>query len=260
MQRREFLVLTAASLPAMSWAQITDINEAINKAGRQRMLSQRMSKAWLARLDGTDYSDIPKVLTNSVTLFESQLTELRNYAPNADLKDTYARLIYPWAQFKELLTSGAPVRSKAQTLLQMDAQVLSLAHQGTQQYEALSGKPAGKLVNMAGRQRMLSQRMAKYFFSAHLDVQTQEAQKELSTARTEFIAAMQTLKKAPESTLFIRNALDLVEGQWVFFDAALQRLGDKRIGKRQLSDVFASSEAILVEMDRITGLYAALKS
>jgi nitrate/nitrite-specific signal transduction histidine kinase len=260
MQRRKFLALTAASLPAMSWSQITDINEAINKAGRQRMLSQRMVKAWLAQLDGTDSPDIPKVLSGSIKLFESQLAELRAYAPTADVKDTYARLIYPWSQFKEMLTSGTPERTKAQTLLQMDSQVLGLAHLGTQQYEALSGKPAGKLVNMAGRQRMLSQRMAKYFFAAHLDVQTQEAQKELSTARTEFVAAMQTLKKAPESTTMIRSALDLVEGQWVFFDAALQRLGDKRIGKRQLSDVFASSEGILLEMNRITGLYAALKS
>ena len=35
-------------------AQVTDLNDAINKAGRQRMLSQRMGKAWLALAHKSD--------------------------------------------------------------------------------------------------------------------------------------------------------------------------------------------------------------
>ena len=42
----------------------------------------------------------------------------------------------------------------------VDAAILALSHQGTQQYERVSAKAVGKLVNIAGRQRMLSQRMA----------------------------------------------------------------------------------------------------
>eukprot|EP01041_Mallomonas_annulata_P034976 gene34976-57850_t len=34
------------ALPAR--AQVADLSDAINKAGRQRMLSQRMGEAWLA--------------------------------------------------------------------------------------------------------------------------------------------------------------------------------------------------------------------
>ena len=37
-------------LPAGS--QVVGVNDAINKAGRQRMLSQRMAKAWLATGQG----------------------------------------------------------------------------------------------------------------------------------------------------------------------------------------------------------------
>ena len=53
MKRRHFI--TAAGVaPFVSlsgqqaYAQVSDLSDAINKAGRQRMLSQRMSKAWLA--------------------------------------------------------------------------------------------------------------------------------------------------------------------------------------------------------------------
>jgi hypothetical protein len=56
MQRRHILIaLTAAAssaLPFAAQAQVTDLNDAINKAGRQRMLSQRMGKAWLALVLG----------------------------------------------------------------------------------------------------------------------------------------------------------------------------------------------------------------
>jgi hypothetical protein len=37
----------ALALPCAQ-AQVVDLSDAINKAGRQRMLSQRMGKAWLA--------------------------------------------------------------------------------------------------------------------------------------------------------------------------------------------------------------------
>ncbi len=55
MHRRQFVQWACASsalamvtTPAWSLSDIRDLAEAINKAGRQRMLSQRMAKAWLA--------------------------------------------------------------------------------------------------------------------------------------------------------------------------------------------------------------------
>ena len=45
-RRATLVALASTTLPAL--AQVRDLNDAINKAGRQRMLSQRMVKAWLA--------------------------------------------------------------------------------------------------------------------------------------------------------------------------------------------------------------------
>ncbi len=268
MQRRTLLLTTAGYTTAWSTlglmslgtahAGVRDLNDAINKAGRQRMLSQRMGKAWLALAHKADTPAARAVLDQSMALFERQLAELKAYAPSATIRDTYTKLEAAWAGHKATLLGTTPSREGAAALLQADAKVLALAHQGTVQYEAASGKPVGHLVNVAGRQRMLSQRMAKFCLSAMLSVDAATATAEIAKARTEFVAANTVLRNAPEATERIQQELLLADGQWVFFDAALQRLGTTTNTFRHVSEVFVSSENLLASMDRVTGLYAAM--
>lgn len=251
--------LALVSRPAR--AQVANLNDAINKAGRQRMLSQRMGKAWLALAHKVQEPAARQVLEQSVALFDRQLAELKSYAPNAGIRDTYGQLDGAWAAHKATLLTGTPALAGATAMLQADAKVLALAHQGTVQYESASGKPVGHLVNVAGRQRMLSQRMAKFYLAVQLPVDAAVATAEIAKARTEFIAATEVLRKAPEANERIRQELLLADGQWVFFDAALKRMqSGGAVGNtgRQVSDVFVASENLLSSMDRVTGLYAAL--
>ncbi len=257
MKRRELLLIAAAA-PFAAQAQVLDLNDAINKAGRQRMLSQRMAKAWLALVHRTESGSAQLVLDRSMALFDRQLVELKTYAPNAELRKTYADLEGAWSEYKGVLVGKHPSRDGAGALLDTDARVLALAHQGTVQYEAVSSKPVGKLVNIAGRQRMLSQRMAKYFYAAALKVEPTRAQTEIAKARGEFLSAMALLRNAPEATAAIQDQLALADNQWLFFDLALKEING--VGPKALSDMFVTSENLLAVMDRITGLYAGLKA
>ena len=261
MQRRHILIaLTAAAgstLPFAAQAQVTDLNDAINKAGRQRMLSQRMGKAWLALVQDVEPATARQVLDKSMSLFDRQLVELKAFAPTPEIRDTYGKLESAWSDYKTALVGAAPGKPGAPAMLQADARVLALAHQGTVQYEAASGKPVGKLVNVAGRQRMLSQRMAKFYLAATLPVDATAATAEITKARTEFLTAMEFLRNAPEATPRIKEELQLADGQWVFFDAALKKVQGG--GSKPLQDVFVSSENLLSVMDRVTGLYSAIK-
>ena len=259
MKRRDLLVLgSAASLGLGAQAQVLDLNDAINKAGRQRMLSQRMAKAWLALVHKTESGSAQLVLDRSMALFDRQLIELKTYAPSAELRKTYADLELAWSEYKGALVGKHPSRDGAGGLLDTDARVLALAHQGTVQYEAVSSKPVGKLVNIAGRQRMLSQRMAKYFYAAALRVEPAQAQTEIVKSRGEFLSAMELLRHAPEATAAIKDQLALADNQWLFFDLALKDINSA--GPKALSDMFVTSENLLSVMDRITGLYAGLKA
>ena len=256
------LSATAAVGAAAPWhpaqAQVTDINDAINKAGRQRMLSQRMGKAWLALAHRADTPTARQVLEQSIALFERQLRELKAYAPAALIRDTYVQLEAAWGAHKVALQTQELTADRASVLLQADAKVLALAHQGTVQYEAASGKPVGQLVNIAGRQRMLSQRMAKFYLAAMLPVDAAAAKEEITKARAEFVAATERLRSAPQATPRIRQELQLADSQWVFFDAALQRMQGGGNVNRQVAEVYVASENLLVSMDRVTGMYAAL--
>nr|WP_315479878.1 type IV pili methyl-accepting chemotaxis transducer N-terminal domain-containing protein [uncultured Rhodoferax sp.] len=263
MQRRTLMSVAAAgavglALPAR--AQVADLSDAINKAGRQRMLSQRMGKAWLALLQNVEKTSAQVVLDKSMALFDRQLTELKGFAPTPDVQATYTKLDAAWSDYKTALVGKAPARDGAAALLQLDAKVLALAHQGTVQYEAALAKPVGKLVNVAGRQRMLTQRMAKFYLAATLPVDASVAATEIGKARSEFTSAMELLRNAPEATLRIKDELLLADAQWVFFDMALKQLQEGAQRPKPMADVFVSSENLLAVMDRVTGLYSAVKA
>jgi hypothetical protein len=126
------------------------------------------------------------------------------------------------------------------------------------QYEQASGKSVGKLVNVAGRQRMLSQRCAKFYLALAWNGAVPDAKVELDKARGEFVAAHRVLFDAPEATPSIRAELDLAQNQWVFFENALQLGNAAGQGARRGSEVFRASENVLQVMDRVTGMYARL--
>lgn len=265
MKRRQLITATCAvtffglsAIPA--YTQVRNLNDAINKAGQQRALNQRMSKAWLMLVLGVEKTNAQRVLDKSLALFDRQLVELKSFAPKPDIKATYGLMEASWSEYKSILVGTSPTRAAVPDLLALDSKLLTLAQQGTAQYEASLNQPLGKLVNLAGRQRMLSQRMAKFYLAASLSADAGLATQEIQLARTDFLAAMSALRNAPEATSRIKEELQQADGQWLFFDSALKKMNQNAASDKAFSDVFIASENLLSVMDSVTSLYAELKA
>ncbi|TAG48985.1 MAG: hypothetical protein EAZ30_04440 [Betaproteobacteria bacterium] len=246
------IVLAQAPARTAVPAKLT-IASAINKAGRQRMLSQRMAKAYAQLGVGILPERAFKILNDSTTLFESQLAELTSFAPNADIAKTYAELGQAWRGYKEVLAT-APAPELGARIQDANELVLQLANRGTQELERASGTNAGRLVNISGRQRMLSQRTAMFFMFREWGL-PKPVETALGNVRTEFRAALNTLRVDPETTDEIKTQLGLAETQWLFFDAAVEASLKSKADAVRRQNVANSSERILEVFETVTGLY-----
>ncbi len=182
--------------------------------------------------------------------FDTILAELRAFAPNDSLRQHYAKLDGVWQQSKALVSAGEPQRSRAPQPLALDAQLLALAHEGTGMFQRLAARPGAESVNLAGRQRMLSQCIAKCLFCNRWGVATAEAKAEIDKARREFeagLALLTTRANHPSQ----RDALDLARNPWRFFAPAFESSFNTD-SPQTLARVASASELILEAFDDVT--------
>jgi len=263
MNRRQFLgglvvIASGFAAPFDAFARTAGINDVINKTGRQRMLSQRLAKAYLQLGQAIEVEHSKKILDTSIGQFDRQLTELNAFAPTSDNKTTLTDMEKTWQSYKQLLTGRTPNQQDARSIMSVNEDVLALAQAATDQLEKYSGTSAGRMVSMSGRQRMLSQRMAKFYQAMHWNVAPADAAAKLELSRNDFINAMKVLDAAPGNTPKIRDELALARQQWSFFDAALRQDGDAKSRAQDATNVATTSERILEAMDNITDLYQQL--
>ncbi len=245
------LMLLCFSLPVM--AEITSISSAINKAGRQRMLTQRMVKSYT--MIGIDVQkDIAQQqLHEAIALFDQQLHELNAYAPNTILKESLSKVETLWQPFRKVLQS--PVnRDNAAILLETNDELLRASNKIVLQLQDLSGNAAARIVNISGRQRMLSQRLAKFYMLRAWQFDNAEVRSEMEQARLEFKGALNELQSAKVNNPEVRAQLQEASKQWELFNHGLER------NKEQLVPLIVamSSESLLNTMNNITGMYEAL--
>lgn len=247
-----FLGACAVLGQPMAQAQVPTLALAIQRAGAQRMLSQRMTKAYLMLGMGVQVDKARRVIEDSMARFDRHFGELLLFAPAAEVRATCAELQAAWSEYRTLLTTEAPHRDRVPALIERDDLVMRLADKTALQLEQRLGGPGG-IVDLSGRQGMWSQRAAKYFLVRAWRTPVPQADEALRQARDSFLAGVDDLAQARQATPAIRQELDLARQQWVFFDAALQQQSGLA---RSSEHVFSLSENVLTVMERVTAMYA----
>jgi len=237
-------------------AQIGDSNSAINKAGSLRFQAHRMARLYLQTGMGIETDRSRRQLESVSGLYDRRLIELKNYAPTPEIKETYVSLEKAWIGYKDLLFGSKVSPENARKIVEVSDQLVAIANKATGQLTSYAGSAQGGLVNVSGRQRMLSQRMSKYFLAVAWGVAPANAQGEINKDKAEFVQKLDELAAAPVNTQAIKDELGLARQQWAFFENALAgREVDK---KSSQINVATTSERILEVMDGVVGMYEKL--
>lgn len=227
-----------------SVVQAAQLAEGVNLAGQQRMLSQRIVKLIAQRAAAIEPRRAKQLQDESAARIEANLARLHERLPAFDLHAVNSA----WGALKPLLT-GKPT---AEVLMQADAAAQDLLERSEQLTHTIEAAGAGRplhLVNVCGRQRMLSQRLAKQALLA--DLLPGSVGANMGESLDAFASGLAELEAAPLSSPAIRELQAEAREEWLHLLRALR--GSH--GREAASGLARSSEVLLGQLDRLTANY-----
>jgi len=225
--------------------------EAVNRAGQLRMLSQRLVKLYALACAGVRAEETAGLFADSVGQVEANLAILGRSLSRATFGDLLEAVLAPWGRLRTALAAPAAVGR----LLEVDGlaeELLMQAEQLTENLEVAGFATALHVINVAGRQRMLCQRLAKEALMAGL-LPTATARPAISApaksaTEAELLEGLVYLQTLPLSNAEIARELDEALQAWEALQPALAQPGTAA-GR---DGIAVWSEVLLARFDRLT--------
>ncbi len=251
-----------------------EMGTVINLAGKQRMLTQKMSKEILLIAKGIDVEANKASLEKTALLFDKTLKGLVNGDADLGLPKTTDPAILEqlgvvsslWAEFRPNVDAALSGTLDKGTLEKVAAQNLPLLknmNKAVQMYTKMSGsnlEPAmATTINLAGKQRMLTQKMTKELLlvANGIDVEANKANLKKTVALFE-----RTLKGLMNGDAelglpgtqdpAIRAQLEVVQGLWAEYKPVLDKVDTSPEG---LAKAAKLNIPLLKEMNKAVKMY-----
>ena len=226
--------------------------DAVNRAGKLRMLSQRFVKASALRILDRGNAAAAAQLDDTTEQIDANIGVLVKSLSKPTFGDLLEAVATASTKVRQL---AAPALAAGQ-LGALDAaaeELLSQAEQLTRHLETAGLVTTLHVINVAGRQRMLSQRHAKQaLLGLVLDGDpARQARDELARTAATFEQALAHLRSIPLSTSEIRSLLDEAERVWA--EVAVAARQASRPADAHALD--AASETLLATFEELTDRY-----
>jgi hypothetical protein len=248
------IVLLFLSLSSfISNAQITSLGNAINKAGKQRMLSQRMAKNYLAIGAGVKVEDALKELDESATTFNENYNDLMIYVKDKNSKEALEKVRVLWTEYRSKILSQPTIKNSALVVSEANNLTAACNNVVTEIVNNSNVKTA-VLPNICGKQRMLSQKLAMLYMVNFLKLDYPNLEKEIAEARESFETNLEMLLRSDYNTDEIKSILRLQKDEWQF----LKKAYDLKSNNTVPSYVLSSANLMTKNFDRTTFLYESI--
>lgn len=277
MTKRVSLVLTAVLLAA-SWtcAWSEDVSDAqraagVNSAGRLRFLTQKTIKEALQVVLNINGDKAKEDLGKSIALFDKHLSglvkgdaELGLAAPSATAAAELAKVDPLWAAYKAELNNVLAGKGDVAKLAEANAPLMKLAMANVdflaEEMKQATGKGGATELNVCARQRMLSQRVARWCFQAAAKQDPEGAKKLLDAdvalfekSQNGLINGDAELKVAAAADADVKAQLEVVAKLWGDYKAALTQAAGSGAAD-DLKKVADLSLAVLEEANKATSV------
>ncbi|MEO8237873.1 MAG: type IV pili methyl-accepting chemotaxis transducer N-terminal domain-containing protein [Flavobacterium sp.] len=247
MKKRVCLFIAFLLVSMTTSAQTITLRAAINKAGLQRALSQRMAKDYLLIGAGIRIEEAKADMDEVTSVFNENLHDLTLFAKAQDLKDALRMEESIWAKFRQIVTD-TPDISQATTIIKNANDLLTISEIVVQKLQV--NNKGAKLTNECGRQRMYLQRIAMLYTAKYWEVPYTNLNKDLSDSIEGFESGINTLLATSENTVEIKELLKFQKSEWDFLKKSFDDLNNLKP-----ASVFSSTALMAKDFNKITTLY-----
>mgnify|MGYP000901195220 CR=1 FL=1 len=230
----------------------------VNLCGRTRMQAQQMAMDWAMLGQNIAPSKAERGLRRSTMQFEQTLEQLAELDPSHALGESLARVMDLWPPYRDALFAAEAPLAKADAVLELSEEILAALDRLTREAESHANPPVAPYVNIAGRNRMLSQRIGKLFLFREWGVSIAAIRQRLSDSLSEFERNLEELKRSGVAVPELAAQLDEVDALWRKFAGVLDPDVTYASKERHALAVLAEGERLLRNVDTAVKLYERL--
>jgi len=247
----KIVLLPAIISTAVSAVDIKNLSIAVDVAGKQRMFTQRMLKDYAMVGIENHFGNPDQDLKKIMGLFDKHLDLLLAFNKDAATEESLTKVRVLWDPLFIALNE-VPTKEKAgQMQVDLEA-LLKQANEAVGLFAKQTGKASGEIINISGRQRMLSQRMASLYMLKVWGINDSEFKTKMTKAMDLYRTSLVKLEKSDMSTDEIMKLLKKSKKAFKFF-----QIMNKSSSKFIPTLIYKKSNEMLRDMNTATGLYAA---